>query len=309
MHRMNNQAPPSALAHNLRAVDLNLLVVLDALLHERHLTRAAARLPMSQPAVSHALARLRTLLGDPLFHRTRGGLRPTPHALALEAPLRDVLAQVRRLLAGAVFEPAASRRTFRLAMSDYGASVVLPPLVRRLRAEAPGIDLEISYTSRGGMIAGVADGQLDLALAVFGETPADIRRAVLFQEPFVCVMDAAGTAGPLTLDDYLARPHVLVAASQDQRSGEVDAALARLGRARRVALRLPHWTAAPAVVAGTDLVLTVAQRTVMPTPPGLAVQPVPFPIAPLGFEMIWHDRTDGDAGLRWLRESLAALMG
>lgn len=306
---MNNPDPPSALAHNLRAVDLNLLVVLDALLHERHLTRAAARLPMSQPAVSHALARLRTLLGDPLFHRTRGGLRPTPHALALEAPLRDVLAQVRRLLAGAVFEPAASRRTFRLAMSDYGASVVLPPLVRRLRAEAPGIDLEISYTSRGGMIAGVADGQLDLALAVFGETPADIRRAVLFQEPFVCVMDAASSAGPLTLDDYLARPHVLVAASQDQRSGEVDAALARLGRARRVALRLPHWTAAPAVVAGTDLVLTVAQRTVMPTPPGLAVQPVPFPIDPLGFEMIWHERTDGDAGLRWLRESLAALMG
>lgn len=306
---MNNPDPPSALAHNLRAVDLNLLVVLDALLHERHLTRAAARLPMSQPAVSHALARLRTLLGDPLFHRTRGGLRPTPHALALEAPLRDVLAQVRRLLAGAVFDPAASRRTFRLAMSDYGASVVLPPLVRRLRAQAPGIDLEISYTSRGGMIAGVADGQLDLALAVFGETPADIRRAVLFHEPFVCVMDAAGTAGPLTLDDYLARPHVLVAASQDQRSGEVDAALARLGRARRVALRLPHWTAAPAVVAGTDLVLTVAQRTVMPTPPGLAVQPVPFPIDPLGFEMIWHERADGDAGLRWLREALAALMG
>jgi len=306
---MNNPDAPSTLAHNLRAVDLNLLVVLDALLHERHLTRAAARLPMSQPAVSHALARLRTLLGDPLFHRTRGGLRPTPHALALEAPLRDVLAQVRRLLAGAVFDPAASRRTFRLAMSDYGASVVLPPLVRRLRAQAPGIDLEISYTSRGGMIAGVADGQLDLALAVFGETPADIRRAVLFHEPFVCVMDAAGTAGPLALDDYLARPHVLVAASQDQRSGEVDAALARLGRARRVALRLPHWTAAPAVVAGTDLVLTVAQRTVMPTPPGLAVQPVPFPIDPLGFEMIWHERADGDAGLHWLRELLASLLG
>ena len=244
-----------------------------------------------------------------MFHRTRGGLRPTPHALALEAPLRDVLAQVRRLLAGAVFDPAASRRTFRLAMSDYGASVVLPPLVRRLRAQAPGIDLEISYTSRGGMIAGVADGQLDLALAVFGETPADIRRAVLFHEPFVCVMDAAGTAGPLALDDYLARPHVLVAASQDQRSGEVDAALARLGRARRVALRLPHWTAAPAVVAGTDLVLTVAQRTVMPTPPGLAVQPVPFPIDPLGFEMIWHERADGDAGLHWLRELLASLLG
>lgn len=294
--------------NNLRAIDLNLLVVLDALLHERHLTRAAARLPMSQPAMSHALARLRALLGDPLFHRTRGGLRPTPHALALEAPLRDVLAQVRRLLAGAVFEPAASRRAFRLAMSDYGASVLLPPLMRRLRRDAPGIDLEISYASRSGMIAGVADGQLDLALAVFGETPAEIQRAVLFEESFVCVADAAAGL-PSTLADYLARPHVLVAASQDQRAAEVDAALARIGQSRRVALRLPHWTAAPAVLAGTDLVLTVARRAVEPAPAGLAVGPVPFAIAPLGFEMIWHQRADADAGLGWLRALLGQLAG
>lgn len=292
--------------NNLRAIDLNLLVVLDALLHERNLTRAAARLPMSQPAMSHALARLRALLGDPLFHRTRGGLRPTPHALALEAPLRDVLAQVRRLLAGAVFEPAASRRAFRLAMSDYGASVLLPPLMRRLRRDAPGIDLEISYASRSGMIAGVADGQLDLALAVFGETPAEIQRAVLFEESFVCVADAAAGL-PSTLADYLARPHVLVAASQDQRAAEVDAALARIGQSRRVALRLPHWTAAPAVLAGTDLVLTVARRAVEPAPAGLAVGPVPFAIAPLGFEMIWHQRADADAGLGWLRALLGQL--
>ncbi|WP_238889788.1 LysR family transcriptional regulator [Achromobacter insuavis] len=294
--------------NNLRAIDLNLLVVLDALLHERNLTRAAARLPMSQPAMSHALARLRALLGDPLFHRTRGGLRPTPHALALEAPLRDVLAQVRRLLAGAVFEPAASRRAFRLAMSDYGASVLLPPLMRRLRRDAPGIDLEISYASRSGMIAGVADGQLDLALAVFGETPAEIQRAVLFEESFVCVADAAAGL-PSTLADYLARPHVLVAASQDQRAAEVDAALARIGQSRRVALRLPHWTAAPAVLAGTDLVLTVARRAVEPPPAGLTVGPVPFAIAPLGFEMIWHQRADADAGLGWLRALLGQLAG
>ncbi len=294
--------------NNLRAIDLNLLVVLDALLHERNLTRAAARLPMSQPAMSHALARLRALLGDPLFHRTRGGLRPTPHALALEAPLRDVLAQVRRLLAGAVFEPAASRRAFRLAMSDYGASVLLPPLMRRLRRDAPGIDLEISYASRSGMIAGVADGQLDLALAVFGETPAEIQRAVLFEESFVCVADAAAGL-PSTLADYLARPHVLVAASQDQRAAEVDAALARIGQSRRVALRLPHWTAAPAVLAGTDLVLTVARRAAEPPPAGLTVGPVPFAIAPLGFEMIWHQRADADAGLGWLRALLGQLAG
>lgn len=192
-------------------------------------------------------------------------------------------------------------------MSDYGASVALPPLMRCLRRDAPGIDLEISYASRSGMIAGVADGQLDLALAVFGETPADIRRAVLFHEGFVCAADA-GQGVPATLDGYLARPHVLVAASQDQRAAEVDAALARLGHARRVALRLPHWTAAPAALAGTDLVLTVARRTLDPAPPGVAVAPVPFPIAPLAFEMIWHERADGDAGLGWLRGLLSQVL-
>ncbi|NMU93864.1 LysR family transcriptional regulator, partial [Achromobacter ruhlandii] len=230
--------------NNLRAIDLNLLVVLDALLHERHLTRAAARLPMSQPAMSHALARLRLLLGDPLFHRTRGGLRPTPHALALEAPLREVLAQVRRLLAGAVFEPAASRRVFRLAMSDYGASVALPPLMRCLRRDAPGIDLEISYASRSGMIAGVADGQLDLALAVFGETPADIRRAVLFHEGFVCAADA-GQGVPVTPDGPLARPPALVAARPAQPPAEVDAARAPLAHAGPAPPRRPPGPAAP----------------------------------------------------------------
>ncbi|WMD22058.1 LysR family transcriptional regulator [Achromobacter seleniivolatilans] len=289
--------------NNLRAVDLNLLVVLDALLHERHLTRAAGRLHLSQPAVSHALGRLRALLADPLFERTRGGLRPTPYALALESPLQDVLAQVRRLLSGAVFDPATSRRVFRLAMSDYGASVVLPELMRGLRRDAPGTDVEVTSGSRSAMIAGVADGQLDLAFAVFGETPAVIRRQILFEETFVCVVDAAENgAEPLTFEQYLERPHVLVAAGADQRAGEVDAALAKTGRSRRVALRLPHWAAAATVLRGTDLVLTVAKRAVSDTAAqGLAITQAPFPIAPLNFEMLWHEREDADAGLCWLR--------
>ncbi|MBB1593069.1 LysR family transcriptional regulator [Achromobacter sp. UMC46] len=295
--------------NNLRAVDLNLLVVLDALLQERHLTRAAGRLHLSQPAVSHALGRLRTLLGDPLFERARGGLRPTPYALTLDEPLREVLAQLRRLLSGVVFDPATSRRVFRLAMSDYGAAMALPPLMRRLRREAPGIDIEIAAGSRSAMIAGVADGQFDLAMAVFGETPAVIRRRVLFNETFVCAVDAAHDAGPLSFEQYLERPHVLVAAGADQRAGEIDAALARTGRARRVVLRLPHWAAAPAVLPGTDMVLTVAGRTVAnAAAQGLAVHPVPFPIDALDFEMLWHERGDGDAGLCWLRAQLVAAL-
>jgi DNA-binding transcriptional LysR family regulator len=135
MHQMND----------LRRIDLNLLVILDALLSEQHVTRAAERLHLSQPAVSHALARLRDLLGDPLLVRAGASLVPTSRALELMAPLAEALAQVQSLLAPNAFDPATAKRTFRLAMSDYGAAIVLPGLIRTLRHEAPGIDLQISH--------------------------------------------------------------------------------------------------------------------------------------------------------------------
>ena len=122
--------------NSLRAIDLNLLVILEALLSERHLSRAALRLHMSQPAVSHALARLRHLLGDPLLLRGKGGFQPTARALALARPLAEALQNVRSVLGGAVFDAASTQRVFRLAMSDYGAAQVLPALLRRLRMDA-----------------------------------------------------------------------------------------------------------------------------------------------------------------------------
>jgi DNA-binding transcriptional LysR family regulator len=297
MHRTNN----------LRSVDLNLLVVLDALLSERHLTRAAERLHMSQPAVSHALARLRALLDDPLLVRGRGGFQPTARALELSRPLADALQHVRSVLGAAVFDPASARRTFRLAMSDYGAAIVLPALIRRLRAEAPGIDLNVSYASRAAMTASVADGEIDLAFGVFPQVPESLRRETLFQERFVCALDPATLAAgsSLTLDEYLARPHVLVAAGDASVAMEIDTVLARKGLVRRIALRLPHWTVAASVIAGTDMILTVARRTFQrETASQLALRDPPFVIAPFAFEQIWHDRAHGDAGLTWLRAAV-----
>ena len=297
--------------NNLRAIDLNLLVILEALLSERHLSRAALRLHMSQPAVSHALARLRHLLGDPLLLRGKGGFQPTARALALARPLAEALQNVRSVLGGAVFDAASTQRVFRLAMSDYGAAQVLPLLLRRLRSDAPGIDLAISYASRPAMLAALQDGEIDLALGVFAQLPHQLHSDLLFEETFICALDPASLAPgeTLNLETYLARPHVLVASTDGGMAGEVDAALAKLGRTRRVAVRLPHWTVAPALIRGTDLVLTVARRAVQgPDHQGLMLQAPPFAIAPFAFELVRHQRTDGDAGIAWLRAAIASAL-
>lgn len=297
MHEMNS----------LRGIDLNLLVVLDALLAERHVSRAAMRLNMSQPAVSHALARLRDLLDDPLLVRRPGGLVPTTRASELAKPLAEALTQVRAVLGPARFDPARETRSFRLAMSDYGAAIALPHLVRRLRKDAPGIDLVVTQSSREAMLAGVADGDIDLALGVFPHPPKHICAALLLNEHFACLVDR-GTLdanGEIGLESYFARPHALVAV-RGEADTEVDATVLQLGRARRVALIVPHWKVAPDLIAGADLVLTVARRSLdgVARDRRLAIVEPPFPIPPFPFVQIWHSRREGDPGHRWLREAV-----
>lgn len=306
MHQMNN----------LSAIDLNLLVVLEALLAERHVSRAALRLNRSQPAVSHALNRLRHLLADPLLVRHGGRLEPTARALELEPKLADALGRMRQMLSPPEFDPSTAERTFRIAMSDYGAAVVLPALMPVLRAQAPLIDLIISQASREVMRAQVRDGEIDLALGVFPDlTPSPrsrdartIRSAVLFEESFACAADAARVSdGALDLEAYVGRPHALVAYASAADS-EVDEALALIGLERRICLTLPHWSIAPALLADTDLVLTVARRIVTGgmTPASLAIFDPPFPIPAFAFTQIWRQSREGDAGHDWLCRQIEA---
>jgi DNA-binding transcriptional LysR family regulator len=248
MHDMNN----------LRGIDLNLLVVLDALLIERHVSRTALRLNMSQPAVSHALARLRSLLDDSLFTRQGGGLAPTIRAMELSKPLAEALAQIRTVLGPDSFEPGRTKHTFRLAMSDYGAEIVLPNLLRALRRSAPSIDLAVK-----GMIAGIMDGDIDLGLGVFPLLPEQILPELLLDDDYACLIDRATlplSAQSIDLDTYLTRPHALVAV-HGEASTEIDEAIHAAGYARRVALIIPHWSVAPKTIAGTDLILTVARTS------------------------------------------------
>lgn len=301
MHSMNN----------LRSVDLNLLVVLDALLSERHVSRAALRLNMSQPAVSHALARLRVLLEDPLFTRHGGGLSPTVRALELLRPLTEALAQIRAVLGPDGFDPAQSRHVFRLAMSDYGANIILPELMRLMRRSAPCIDLSITQLSREGMIAGVVDGDVDLGLGVFPHLPAQIYPELLFSDQYVCLVDRASltpSVKRINLENYLARPHVLVAV-HGEASTEIDETIHTAGFSRRVALVLPHWSVAPNTIIGTDLVLTVAAKSLesLRRHKRLVILPSPIEFPAIPFTQISHKRRQADPALRWLRNAVSRI--
>ncbi|WDZ76195.1 LysR substrate-binding domain-containing protein [Ensifer adhaerens] len=298
--------------NNLGAIDLNLLVVLDALLAERHVSRAAIRLNKSQPAVSHALARLRVLFDDPLLVRRGGQLEPTVRALEIAPRLAEALAHMRQLMGSEAFDPLRERHVFRLAMSDYAALVLLPKLMAVLRRGAPNVDLIISQASREVMMSQAIDGEIDLALGVFPVLAEDLRTSLLFEEHFACLADAASLGDEKTMDltVYLQRPHILVSLRGDT-GNEIDLALAAAGHKRRIALALPHWSAAPGLVLGTDLVLTVARRILpLDAEAGpLTVFYPPFAIPPFAFRQIWHRRRDADPAHRWLRDVITQILG
>lgn len=297
---------------NLGAVDLNLLVALDALLTERSTTRAAARLRLTQPALSRALGRLRRLFDDPLLVRGPRGLVPTQRAVELADPVRRVLAEIERVVAHTPrFDPASAQRTFRLAMIDFAEMVLLPPLLTRLAREAPAVDVDVRALYTGAYEA-LEQGQLDGAVGVFVDTPpAGISRRKLFDERFVCVARAGhpALARPLTLERYAALDHVVIVPRGLKDRGFADEALAKHGLARRITLRVPHFLVAPHVVASTDLVITLSERvarrfaTLLP----LVIVEPPLELPRFSVHLIWHERQQSDPANAWLREVLAQL--
>ena len=302
MHHMND----------LRKLDLNLLVVLETMLAELHVTRAATRLGMSQPAVSHALGRLRALFDDALFVRGADGLRPTARAARLAAPVSQALMLVRGMVKEPVFDPSQARLTLRIAMSDYGAALILPTLMRRLRVVAPGVDLIVTQGSREQMALQVQEGELDLAIGVFPNLPGDVRSALLFEEEFVCVLARKNrwlVRGSLKLDGYLAAPHLLVSV-RGEPVGEVETALAALGLRRHIAMILPHFLLAPQIIVDTDLILTIAKRTMTHVTgnSALVVAKPPLTIPSFQFTQIWHARNDLSPSHLWFRRELAAAL-
>jgi DNA-binding transcriptional LysR family regulator len=297
---------------HIGSIDLNLLVAFDALLTEQNVTRAAERIGISQSAMSHALARLRSFTGDALLVRVRGGMVPTPRAQALGPPIQRALGDVARALSPApAFDPKTARWVFKVGTTDYGELVLLPKLVARLAREAPGIDLRVR-SLEDDLIGPLVSGSIDVALAPPRpelESQGIFARR-LFDERFVCVVRKGHPLAKkkLTLSRFAAASHALIS-PRGREGGLVDDALARLHLKRRVAVVVPHFLIAPHVVATSDLVLTLAARvaSVLAKPLGLVVLAPPAELRLEGFAMSaqWHERTQADPAQKWIRTVLA----
>jgi DNA-binding transcriptional LysR family regulator len=294
---------------HLASLDLNLLVALDALLEERNVTRAAERTGVTQSAMSHALARLRMLVGDTLLVRGKSGMVATARAEALALPIRRALEGiVVALESPKPFEPETAHLSIRIATSDYGELVLLPKLVRRLEREAPHIDLRLIPHS-GDSVGPLVEGAVDLIISPV--RPDDGAHGVLakklFDESFVCIVRRGHPLAKkkLTLARFAAASHALIA-PRGREGSLADDSLARLGLSRRVAVTLPHFLVAPHVVAESDLVLVLAARVAsqLATPLGLVVLVPPRELGLTGFRMsaLWHERTQHDPAHRWVRE-------
>jgi len=294
---------------NLASIDLNLLVAFEALMEERHVTRAGERIGLAQPSMSSVLTRLRALFGDELFVRSASGMQPTAKALALAQPISDALAQIRSALAPtSTFDPATSRRRLTIAATDYGDLVVVPRLVEELRREAPEIDLVVRpIIDPAASVASLERGDVDVLIG--GHLPASqrITRCTLFAENFVCIRDAkrARQKARLTRDEYTRLPHVLFSsAGGDGLPGAIDTTLGRYGRKRRTAITLAHVVAVPFAVAGTDLVATMAERIArrFAIAAGVSVVPVPYDVEAFNIDLLHTRRAMADPALRWFIE-------
>jgi len=292
---------------SLSSLDLNLLLVLDTVLAERSVVRAARRLHVTPPAISNALARLRSVLRDPLIVRSGRGIVPTPRADALAPSLSRALRELDLALHGDAFDPATTDRTFTLAIADAGQVVKLPHIVATLSAKMPRARLRISSIDRLFAAGGLAGTEIDVLIGA-GEKGPGIRARPLYQETIVLV---ARVGHPkirprIGKAQLAALRHVEVQVAPGRGSRPLAVSYAALGVERDIALVVPTFTAAAAVVAGSDLVASLPDSLVSVLGPRLALRRVTTPLAPIRstINLLWHERTHADPALSAFRELL-----
>ncbi len=287
---------------HIRKTDLNLLLAALVLFEERKISAAADRFNLSQPAMSRLLQRLRDSFGDELLVRGLSGYQLTPRARQLQEVLSTLLPELDRLIAGPHFDPATVTETFRVGLTDYAALVVAPPVMAALTDFAPNIVLDLqAWTDRA--FTDLERGRLDLAFWV-EEAPAPLVSEVLFEEDFVCVMDARHPAAdaPLTVERYLAHPHVIVGVLRGQQT-VIEQRLETLGIHRTVGLRVPFFAAAVLAVPHTRLIATVPRRMarLYASNPALCFADPPLALGSFRYIAAWHPRMSGDPAHSWLR--------
>jgi len=298
---------------DLADIDLGLLLALDALLKDQNVTHAAARLGISQPALSARLGRLRDLFLDPLFVPAAAGrgVVPTPRAASLQVDLAGILAQLRRLMEGpSAFDPAQTRRTFVIAIYENPAAILAPGLVSEVTAAAPGA--RMAFVTPGRDVADQMErGAVDLLVAGPDRAVGDLMRRPLFEDDFCTAQRHGHPRGmqALDLDAFCALDHLLVSADGGGFGGLVDSALGAVGRARRVTVSIQSYALAPIVLASSDCVCTMPRRFFQKFAEGLDLFTPPVRLPPTQLLALWHPRCQDDQGHVWLRERLYAVAG
>lgn len=293
---------------DLRRIDLNLLVALEALLGEKNVTRAAQRLGISQPAASRALGRLRSLFSDALLVDGPGGYVLSARAEEAHPALRRILAGIGEMLEENPFDPATATGQIRLLMPDLQAAALVPSLLARLDREAPFLDLNIAAPGANGIEA-LEHDVADAMVALIDEAPAGIRRRRLYDEELVTLMraDHPAVAGKLTLDHYLTLEHIVVSVT-GVGPAPVDEVLAHMGRTRRVKLRVPNFFAAVEIAARSDLVMTLPSslaRAAADMRRFVSLRP-PLDLGSFTMSLAWHARQQEAPRHIWLRRAIVA---
>jgi len=292
---------------DIRNIDLNLLVVLDALLDEQNVTRAANRLGYTQPTISGMLARLRSLFGDALFVRTQRGLLPTPRAKALAVPLKQLLADSRRLVMRETFDPASAEATFTVSSNDYMQHALMLPFVKMLRSAARRIRLAIMPPIIEGLGDALARGQIDLAITTPEFSMSDLPSRFLFREHYVVAVRAQhplARRARMTVEQFCKYDHVLVSPTSGSFEGPTDDALARLRLRRKVRYSVPNFLLMPEILQTDDLVALVPSRLMREHGKTLVILRPPIEVPGFDVIAVWHPRVDKDVAHRWLRGCL-----
>jgi DNA-binding transcriptional LysR family regulator len=295
---------------NLRSIDLNLLVVLDALLDEAHVSRAADRLGLSQPATSSALERCRYLFDDPLLERGKGMMRLTPKAEGLRVPLKNILSAVTTIIQPPVIDLMTLSQTVRVVMADLPANIVAGPLHRRLAETAPNINLVVQpWHGASEALDALAKGTIDLASSVFPSTDVSFRRKELLQEKYAVLMRKDHPAAKdFNLDTWLEYPHIVVSGRGDTR-GALDDVLMGIGRTRRVGVVVPSFLMVAPLLAGSDLIGMLPSRGVPnDSSSTLAVFEPPIAVAGFPLHLAWHMRRDSDPAVQHVAQLIQQIL-
>jgi DNA-binding transcriptional LysR family regulator len=294
-----------------KRLDLNLLVTLEALLVQQNVTKAAASLHLSQPAVSAQLSRLRHLFGDPLLIPAHRGMTPTAKAAELLEPLCRALDQVRAAVAAhRSFDPAHAGLTVTIACTDYLQAAVAMPLIVELRTAAPGVRVALRNLDTPQLEAQMARGDVDLALMTPQAAPPGLRTRHLFDERYVLIgrRGHPRLQGGITVAEFARLEHVIVSLRGGDFATPVDDVLAALGHRRNVVLSAASFSFVPEIVAQSDFVALVPQRLVQGRSDPLEVMDCPFPLEGFAVGMLWHERSHGHSGHQWVREAVSSLV-